>query len=43
MNEHYCSKDVYYDHEIFFKNQAAWYMVMGDNMTSLDLANGITF
>jgi len=26
MTEHYCSKSVYYDDEIFFKNKAAWYM-----------------
>lgn len=26
MTEHYCSKSVYYDYDIFFKNQAAWYM-----------------
>ena len=26
MNQHYCSNETYYDHEIFLKNQRAWFM-----------------
>ena len=26
MMEHYCSSEVYYDDQIFFKNPSAWYM-----------------